>query len=64
MVDEALSSNASQDLGLGWWFACHREHFSRFAASAGDCLREPEENWPIGILSCGFTPRSCDSLPA
>jgi len=25
------------------------------AAQAGDCLSEPEKNWPIGILTWEFT---------
>ena|SRR5665811_1921139 len=26
-----------------------------FAAPEGDCIGEPEQNWPVGPLSCGFT---------
>src|ERR1035437_5954511 len=26
-----------------------------FAEPEDDCIGEPEQNWPVGTLSCGFT---------
>ena len=40
---------ASQNLGLKLRLANDREHFGRVAALAGDCLSEPEKNWPSAL---------------